>query len=141
MIKSITEAVCIALNAEFGDGYTIYTEPVEQGLKEPCFFVFCIRSAGRRFPGRRYFQENLFCVQYLPADRDRETEECGTVAERLFSCLGCINAGNPVRGTKMNYEIVDGVLHFFADYDLFVREEAVAEAMEGLLEDVTMKGR
>ena len=82
MIRSITEAVCIALSVEFGDGYTIYTESVEQGLKEPCFFVSCIHSAGRKFPGRRYFRENQFCIQYLPADRDREAEECSTVAER-----------------------------------------------------------
>ena len=39
MINSIIEAISIALNAEFGDDYTTYTEEQEQGLKEPCFFI------------------------------------------------------------------------------------------------------
>ena len=34
MINSIIESISISLNAEFGDGYTIYTESVEQGLDE-----------------------------------------------------------------------------------------------------------
>lgn len=37
MINSIIEGISTSLNAEFGDDYTIYTENVEQGLKEPCF--------------------------------------------------------------------------------------------------------
>jgi len=39
MINSIIEAISIALNAEFGDDFTTYTEKEEQGLKEPCFFI------------------------------------------------------------------------------------------------------
>ena len=42
MINSIIEGISISLNAEFGDDYTTYTESVEQGLNEPCFFLFCI---------------------------------------------------------------------------------------------------
>ena len=42
MINSIIEGISASLNAEFGDDYTIYTENVEQGLKEPCFFISCI---------------------------------------------------------------------------------------------------
>lgn len=38
MINSIIESISISLNAEFGDEYTTYTESVEQGLNEPCFF-------------------------------------------------------------------------------------------------------
>ena len=39
MINSIIEGISIAINTEFEDVYTIYTESVEQGLKEPCFFI------------------------------------------------------------------------------------------------------
>lgn len=38
-VNLITDAISIALNGEFGDGYTNYTENVKQGLKEPCFFI------------------------------------------------------------------------------------------------------
>ena len=76
MINSIIESISISLNAEFGDEYTTYTESVEQGLNEPCFFVFCINPTDRVFLGKRYFRENQFCLQYFPADKDRAKEEC-----------------------------------------------------------------
>jgi len=42
MINSIIEAISVALNTEFGDRYDIHRERLEQGLEEPCFFIFCI---------------------------------------------------------------------------------------------------
>ncbi len=65
--------------------------------------------------------EEQFCIQYLPGDGLRKDGECHAVAERLFSCLEYLDVdGDLVRGTKMRYEVVDGILHFFVDYDLFV---------------------
>ena len=141
MINSIIESISIALNAEFGDEYTTYTESVEQGLNEPCFFVSCINPANRIFLGNRYFRRNQFCLQYFPADEDQAREECNAVAERLFSCLEYITVtGNLVRGTNMNYEVTDGVLSFFVNYDLFVYKATASGAMEELSQDVTVKG-
>lgn len=37
MLNDIMDAVTRRLNELFGDGYEIYTDAVEQGLKEPCF--------------------------------------------------------------------------------------------------------
>ena len=51
MINSIIESISISLNAEFSDEYTTYTESVEQGLNEPCFFVFCINPQTGYFLG------------------------------------------------------------------------------------------
>ena len=141
MINSITQSISISLNAEFGDEYTNYTESVEQGLNEPCFFVFCINPTNRLFLGKRYFRENQFCIQYFPADKDRVKEECNAVAERLYSCLEYINVtGDLVRGTKMNFEVVDGVLNFFVNYDLFVYKVVASDPMEEISSDVAMKG-
>lgn len=141
MINSIIESISISLNAEFGDEYTTYTESVEQGLNEPCFFVFCINPTSRVFLGKRYFRENLFCIQYFPADKKRAKEECNAVAERLFSCLECLTAnGDSVRGTKMKSEMVDGVLNFFVNYDMFVYKAAASDAMEDLSQNVSVKG-
>jgi len=140
MINSIIESISISLNAEFGDGYTIYTESVGQGLQEPCFFVSCINPSSRPFLGKRYFRENQFCLQYFPADTDRAREECNAVAERLYTCLEYISvAGNLTRGTKMSYEVVDDVLNFFVNYDMFVYKAATSDAMEDLSQNVTMK--
>lgn len=141
MINSIIESISISLNAEFGDDYTIYTESVEQGLNEPCFFIFCLNPTNRVFLGKRYFRENGFCLQYLPADKDQAREECNAVAERLYSCLEYITVtGDLVRGTKMSYEVIDGVLNFFVNYDLFFYKSTSSDAMEEISESVTMKG-
>ena len=37
MIKKIIDGILAALSEEFGDEYTLYTESVKQGMKEPCF--------------------------------------------------------------------------------------------------------
>lgn len=141
MINSIIESISISLNAEFGDEYTTYTESVEQGLNEPCFFVFCINPTNRVFLGKRYFRENQFCIQYFPANKKRVREECNAVAERLFSCLEYLTAnGDSVRGTKMKSEMVDGVLNFFVNYDMFVYKAAASDAMEDLSQEVSVKG-
>ena len=140
MINSIIEAISISLNAEFGDDYTIYTESVEQGLNEPCFFVSCINPTNKLFFGKRYFRKNQFCIQYFPANKDREKEECNEVAERLFSCLEYITVtGDLVRGTKMNCDVVDGVLNFFVNYDLFIYKNINSAPMEEISKNVSAR--
>ena len=53
MINSIIEGISIAINTEFGERYTIYTESVEQGLKEPCFFISCLNPTSKVFLGEQ----------------------------------------------------------------------------------------
>ena len=40
MINKIIDGICEKLNESFGDGYEVYTELKNQGLKEPCFFSY-----------------------------------------------------------------------------------------------------
>lgn len=141
MINSILESISISLNSEFGDDYAVYMESIEQDLKKSCFFVLCMNSAGKAFSGQRYFRENQFCLQFFPADRDRAREESNAIAERLFSCLEYITVtGNLLRGTKMKCEVIDEVLNFFVNYDLFVYKETASNVMEEISQDVTVKG-
>jgi hypothetical protein len=142
MINSIIEGICIALSAEFGDECTIYTDSVEQGLKEPCFFVLCLNPTNRVFLGERYFRTNQICIQFFPSEKDNKREECNAAAERLFRCLEYITVTDDlIRGTKMNSETVDGVLNFFVNYDLFtVKRKESTDSMGGLEKNVTVKG-
>lgn len=113
MINSIIEAISIALNAEFGDDYTTYTEEQEQGLKEPCFFISTLEPTHNLFRDRRYFRRQQFCIQFFPANRDRAKAECNDTAERLCSCLETITVdGDLMRADKMEHKIVDNVLNF-----------------------------
>lgn len=140
MINSIIESISISLYTEFGDDYTIYTESIEQGLQEPCFFVFCINPTNQLFLGKRYFRENGFCLQYFPKDENQAKQEGNAVAERLYSCLEYISvSGKLLRGTKMKYQIVDGVLNFFVNYDFFIYKTVDLNIMEKLSKNVTVK--
>ncbi len=122
MINSLTEAISVALDGEFGDAYEIHMEEIRQGLKEPCFFISCLNQGVGRFLGNRFFRTNQFCIQYFPETEEKQ-RECNAVAERMWRCLEYVTKDGddrPVRGTKMRYEIVDDVLHFFVNYDGFV---------------------
>ena len=139
VINTIIEAISVTLNQEFGDDYEIHMEEVKQDLKEPCFFIFCVNPAVQQFPGKRYFRENQFVIQYFPESQETN-RECASVAERLLWCLEVIDADGPIRGTKMKYEIVDGILHFFVNYDCFMRRVEENTPMETLQSRIGVKG-
>lgn len=142
MINSIIESISISLNAEFGDKYKIYREAKRQGLKEPCFFIQCLNPTEELFFCKRYFRQNQFCVQYFPEDEFHRNQECYAVAERLFSCLEYLDVrGERVMGTKMKYEVTDGILHFFLNYDLFVYKVSESvPVMEEVSSETHVKG-
>ncbi len=143
MINSIIEAVSISLNKEFGDSYEIYMEEIKQDLKEPCFFVFCLNPTIKQFLGTRYFRTNQFCIQYFPETAEKQ-RECNNVAERMWQCLEYITVcgeDKPIRGTKIKYEIADGILIFFVNYDCFVYKQDIERQtlMESLEVSANMK--
>lgn len=142
MINSIIESISVSLKAEFGDECKIYREAKRQDLEEPCFFIQCLNLAESLYLGKRYFRQNQFCIQYFPKDEYHMNQECCEVAERLFVCLEYLNVGdNLVRGTKMKYELVDGILQFFVNYDLFVYKTVESvPAMEEVLKETSVKG-
>ncbi|MEL0861914.1 hypothetical protein VXA97_19790, partial [Clostridioides difficile] len=39
MLNNIIDGISIKLDKSFGNEYTIYSEDVEQGINEPCFFI------------------------------------------------------------------------------------------------------
>ena len=119
MIISIIDGISISINSEFGNTYEIYTESIKQGFREPCFFIYNFNSTNNVFLGRRYFRENQFCINYFP-NKGNENMECHEVAEKLYKCLEWINTnGDLLRGSGMKYDILDSVLNFYVNYNLF----------------------
>lgn len=144
MINHIVDAISIAIDAEFNqetDTYDIYTESLEQGLKEPCFFIFCINPTNELFLNKRYFRTNQFCIQYFPSSKERNLET-NSVIERLYHCLNSVSVnGDLNHGTKMSSEMVDGVLNFFVNYDMYVyKVEAVQDLMDSVNVNPDAKG-
>lgn len=123
MVNNIINAISIKLNQVFGDGYRIYDESVKQGLKEPCFFVLALNPSQSTLIGNRYFRQHPFDIHYFPlvTDSKRELQDMGS---KLFEVLEYITLedGDLLRGQEMRYETVDGVLHFFVDYNLVVKK-------------------
>lgn len=141
MINKIISGISVAINSKFGDDYEIHKESVEQGLEEPCFSILCLNPTVEQFLGRKYFRTNQFCVHYFPSTAERNAE-CHSVAEKLFTTLEYITVGEDLcRGTEMHYEITDGVLVFFVNYDMFVYKEVEeTPVMETVTHNTDVKG-
>lgn len=141
MINKIIDGISVAINSEFGDPYEIYTESIEQGLIEPCFSILCLNPTINQVLGKRYFRKNQFCIHYFP-NSDEKRSECHAVIERLMGALEIITVdGDLCRGTDMHGEVVDNVLSFFVNYDVYVYKEQTAEpAMETVSHNMNMKG-
>lgn len=141
MINSIIIGISTALNAEFGERYEIFTEEIKQGLEEPCFFIACLKPTHKLFLGKRYFRQNNFCIQYFP-ESDKKQQECLNVAERLTECLEVVNvtADTQIRGTNISYEIIDGVLNFFVNYNYFFYKVEDETPMESISANTNVKG-
>lgn len=141
MINKIIDGISVAINSEFGDTYEIYTESIEQGLIEPCFSILCLNPKIDQFLGKRYFRNNQFCIHYFPNSNEKRSE-CHAVIERLIGALEIITVdGDLCRGTNMHGEVVNNVLSFFVNYDMYVYKEGTFEStMETVSHNTNMKG-
>lgn len=132
MLNKIITGISQALDAEFNsenEEYIIHTENVEQGLDEPCFFIFSLKPSSKQLVGNRYERKYPFDIHFFP---DTElvdgistiNNQINEVTERLFTALEYITVDNSlVRGKSMNVEIVDNVLHFFINFNMIVKKE------------------
>ena len=141
MINKIIDGISVAIHSEFGDPYEIYTESIEQGLIEPCFSILCLNPTVNQVLGKRYFRTNQFCIHYFPSSNEKQSE-CYAVIDRLVNALEIITVdGDQCRGTDIHSEVVDNVLSFFVNYDMYVYKEKDAEPnMEDLIYNGNAKG-
>lgn len=118
MVNDIIDGIVLKLDSTFGDDSTIYTESIEQDFEEPCFYIRMLKASGKLIRNNRYFLEHSFDVHYFPDTADKNAEMHG-VADKLYNLEYITSRGGLIRGTKMNYEIVDEVLHFYVQYNYF----------------------
>ena len=140
-LNNIIDGICEKLYSEFGSGYEIYTEEVQQNLTEPCFSVVLLNPSMKQVLGKRYKRNNQFCIHYFPQSQNEARNECFAVQERLFDCLEYITVdGDLTMGTGMHGEMSDGVLCFFVNYDMYVYKQEVAEPnMETISSETNVK--
>lgn len=119
--NEIVKGISVALNTAFGDKYEIYQSAVEQGLTEPCFLISVLSPSQTPYLGARRRLAIPLDVHYFPAQKGSSSEMM-EIAEQLFAVLEFITLPDSslVRAIQMNYEIQDGVLHFFITYSVFL---------------------
>lgn len=141
MINKIIDGISEAIFSEFGNDYEIYTESIEQGLKEPCFSIVCLNPTNNLFRDKKYFRQNQFCIHFFPVTQNKK-EECNAVIEKLYSCLEYIEiaANGKTMGTNMKSEYSDGILNFFVNFDMYVFKIEESEKMDSYNSKTDVKG-
>lgn len=126
MLNDILNGVNARLKELFGDEAVIYTDAVEQGLKEPCFFVGFLEPSEKPVIGRRHFRSTGMYIQYLPGNPAQINRELYRVSDILMDGMETITLqnGDTLRGTGRSSRVSDGVLNFFVSYNMYVIKDA-----------------
>ena len=134
MLNKIITGISQKLDSEFNsisEDYEIYTEEVKQDFQEPCFFITLLSLDQTQIIGNRYSRTQPFDIHYFPKVEGSNSEIL-EVTEVLVNALEYIMIDEGlIRGTKMNSEVVDGVLHFFVNYNMHVIKEVTKEEKMG----------
>jgi len=134
MLPNIIDGISNRLSEAFGQSYYIYGDKdVVQGLSPPCFFIAVLEAIETYYVGKRRYRKYPFDIHYYPSE-DGNNAECYEVAEQLLEELEYITLANKdiLRGRNKNYEIIDGVLHFRINYNVFITKESNLDNMENI---------
>ncbi|QTD40644.1 DUF6838 family protein [Sporosarcina sp. Te-1] len=120
-INEVVDAIASKLHEMFGDGYGIYTESMEQGFKEPCFFIALLELQQSKVVGNRYHRSMSFDIQYFGTGK----KDVHRTVDKLMEGMEYIPASNGdwLNGTNMKAAIREGVMHFLVHYNTHVYKE------------------
>lgn len=122
MINKVKEAVATKLYSLYPD-FTNYVEVVPQNFKTPSFFINPLEVTIKKMIAKnRYYRSNPFVIQCFLEDRDseRNTKLCDIAENLLYELETILVDESPIRGTKINFNFVDGVLNFFVSFNFYV---------------------
>lgn len=137
MINHISNGILKALHNEFGDDHEYYTENVEQGLKEPCFFIQSLGSTSSLVRGQMYKVNSSYSIQFF-TDSSQKVMDCNIISSRLFICLRIIDVNTKLdnfklRGKNIKATIKDNVLTVTLDY-VYLLNDVVVKSKMGNME-------
>lgn len=118
MIEQIITGMATKIASLYPD-CTIYTEPIEQGLIEPAFYIHCINVDQSDLIAKRFKQSLPFEVVYFPLNG---VSDINTNLSELLVNLRTITLqnGQKLNGHGIKQQMIDGECHIFADYDIVV---------------------
>jgi hypothetical protein len=131
MLNKIVDGISIKLSQVFSDSYEISSEKVEQGFKEPCFFIKLLSDNSRPLLGNRYSFSVSVNIRYH-SDKHDVNEDMNSVAMKLYSALESITVNDKkIVGSDLHRETVDEVLHMFVTYKMILKKsELPSEVMK-----------
>ena len=130
MIKKITEGIAKCIKSKFNEGYSIYTEAIEQGVKKPCFFILNKACKFDPLLGKR--GKITYCFEIEVYGKSREEAE-GILFE-LFTALGFIDTEEgKLMGKNMSFSLEGDMGIFKCEYTIIIQmQEEEYEYMEHL---------
>ncbi len=137
MINETIDGIAAALKAEFK--LPVLADDSEQDFPEPGFLIHPIQISGQPFPCGQHKKMQPFDILYFPVKGEDRTA-LYDIAERAEQALQVISVdGAKIRATKWSTQVIDGVLHCFANYDVFVDERKVLDNMMNMQSRQTTK--
>ena len=135
MINDIITGIAIVIHGLYPDA-NIYTEPVEQDLVEPAFYIHNIDVNQSNLIAGRARQSMPFEVVYFPLNGVSDIN--ATLPELLVALrLITLENGQKLRGNSIKGQTIDDQLHVFADYDVTV---SIVAAPVDKMEDLKIIG-
>jgi len=134
VIDQIITGIAIKLGQLFPTA-TVYVEPIEQDMQTPAFYVHCIDADSRDNFG--IHRQNLpFEIVYFPLNGSADIY--ATLQDLLLNAgLITLQNGETLRGTKLNGQPIDDVLHFFVNYDVNLK---IVMAPVDVMEEIKITG-
>ena len=118
MENDIVNGIVAMLEATYGEDIHIYTDGVQNELTMPCFLVKLIKGSRKQMMSNRLYLEHSFDIQYFPGTVNKNSE-ISEIVPGLSALEYIMSDGKLLRGTKMNYEITEEILHFYVQYNCF----------------------
>ena len=119
MVNEIKNGITNALFNAFADA-DIYTDNVEQGIHQPCFFVMLLDNEEEPLLLNRAYRTANFDIHYINDDATNAERE--QIASKLYALMRFIDtASGKVHGVKLRHETVDNILHFFVTFKITVK--------------------
>lgn len=135
-VNDVVNGVINAIQPVFPN-IVIYGEESAQGFTAPCFYVKLFPVEQKRELNRRYVRRHSFDIHYFGTSNTDMYDK----AESLYAVLEYINVNETMcRGKSMKHEILEGVLHFYVDYDFSImRPKETVPFMQTMNQEANIK--
>jgi hypothetical protein len=138
--------IVVGISKKLGELFPTYQvntdKDVKQGLTPPSFYIQYLKGDVKPGAIMKVFRStNRFVIVYFPQNEGSRIE-CLTVAEKLKYELRDITLpdGKHTRGTDIDFDVNDGVLHLFVRYNYNEVDLSHEDEMDGVETTIATKG-